>query len=50
MLGARALSRACEELERLSRLGDVADAPARVAALDALYVDVRPALEAATAG
>jgi signal transduction histidine kinase/DNA-binding response OmpR family regulator len=50
MLGARALSRACEELERLSRLGDVADAPARVAALEALYVDVRPALEAATAG
>ena len=51
MLGARALSRACEELERLSRLGNVADAPARVAALEALYVDVRPALEAlATAG
>jgi signal transduction histidine kinase/DNA-binding response OmpR family regulator len=51
MLGARALSRACEELERLSRLGDVVDAPARVAALEALYVDVRPALEAlATAG
>jgi signal transduction histidine kinase/CheY-like chemotaxis protein/HPt (histidine-containing phosphotransfer) domain-containing protein len=50
MLGARALSLACEELERLSRLGDVADAPARVAALEALYVDVRPKLEALATG
>jgi len=45
MLGARALSLACTELERLSRVGEIGDAAARVAALDALYADVRPALE-----
>jgi len=49
MLGARALSAACAELERLSRLGDVGDAAARVAALDVLYADVRSALQAVAA-
>jgi len=49
MLGARALSAGCEELERLSRAGDVADAPARVAALEARYVEVERGLEADTA-
>jgi len=49
MLGARALSLACAELERLGRVGEMGDAAARAAALDALYADVRPALEAVAA-
>ena len=49
MLGARALSLACAELERLSRLGDLDDAVTRAAALDALYADLRPALETVAA-
>jgi len=45
MLGARALSLACAELERLSRVGEIGDAAVRVAALDIRYADVRPALQ-----
>jgi signal transduction histidine kinase/CheY-like chemotaxis protein/HPt (histidine-containing phosphotransfer) domain-containing protein len=49
MLGAHALSAACAELERLSRHVDVNDAVARVAELDIVYADIRPALEAIAA-
>jgi signal transduction histidine kinase/DNA-binding response OmpR family regulator/HPt (histidine-containing phosphotransfer) domain-containing protein len=50
MLGAAALSARCAELERLGHAGPVADAVARVAAIEALYQAVVPALEHAAPG
>ena len=48
-LGAVALSHRCAELEDLSRSGSVADATARVAAIENLYAEARTALEAEVA-
>jgi CheY-like chemotaxis protein len=48
-LGAVALSRGCAELEDLSSSGSVADATARVAAIENLYAEARTALEAEVA-
>jgi signal transduction histidine kinase/DNA-binding response OmpR family regulator len=46
MLGALDLSRRCEELERLSRIGSVEGAESRVAVIEALYGAVERALKA----
>jgi hypothetical protein len=46
MLGGLALAARCEELERLTRAGDVRDLPERVAAIEAVYGTTRQALEA----
>jgi len=48
-LGAVALSHRCAELEDLSRSGSVADAAARVSAIESLYAAARTALEAEVA-
>jgi CheY-like chemotaxis protein len=45
-LGAVALSHGCAELEDLTRSGSVADAAARVAAIETLYAAAEAALEA----
>jgi CheY-like chemotaxis protein/HPt (histidine-containing phosphotransfer) domain-containing protein len=45
MLGARALSACCAELERLSRAGEVRDLPERIAAIEASYGAAQRALE-----
>jgi signal transduction histidine kinase/CheY-like chemotaxis protein len=46
MLGALALSASCEELERLSRSGDIQQAPSQVETIEALHGAVKPVLEA----
>ncbi len=46
MLGGLALAARCEELERLTRAGEVRDLPERVAAIEAVYGTTRQALEA----
>ena len=46
MLGALALAARCDELERLTRAGEVRELSERVAAIEALYGATRQALEA----
>jgi HPt (histidine-containing phosphotransfer) domain-containing protein len=45
-LGAKRLADECAELERMARSGDVPDATARVAAVEASYHGAKAALEA----
>jgi len=46
IVGAKALSKHCEDLEMLCRSGSIVGAPALVARIDAEYEDLRGALEA----